>query len=68
MDDCKLASERGNELREAVLAECRRQGLGAWDRREQKGFLRNLVIREGRRTGSSRSGSSPRPASSTSTR
>ncbi len=51
MTDCKLASERGNELREAVLAECRRQGLGAWDRRDQKGFLRNLVVREGRRTG-----------------
>src|SRR4051794_30644813 len=51
MDDCKLASERGNELREAVLRECVRQGLGAWDRREQRGFLRNLVVREGRRTG-----------------
>src|SRR5215204_6535386 len=51
MTDCKLASERGNELREAVLAECRRQGLGAWDRRDQQGFLRNLVVREGRRTG-----------------
>ena len=51
MTDCKLASERGNELREAALAECRRQGLGAWDRRDQRGFLRNLVVREGRRTG-----------------
>ena len=51
LTDCKLASERGNELREQVLAECRRQGLGAWDRREQQGFLRNLVVREGRRTG-----------------
>src|SRR5215218_6216788 len=51
MGDCKLASERGNALREAVLAECRRQGLGAWDRREGQGFLRNLVVREGRRTG-----------------
>ena len=51
MTDCKLASERGNELRELVLAECRRQGLGAWDRRDQRGFLRNLVVREGRRTG-----------------
>ena len=28
-----------------------RQGLGAWDRRDQRGFLRNLVVREGRRTG-----------------
>jgi 23S rRNA (uracil1939-C5)-methyltransferase len=51
VSDCKLASERGNELRELALAECRRQGLGAWDRREQRGFLRNLVVREGRRTG-----------------
>ena len=30
---------------------CREQGLGAWDRRTQQGFLRNLVVREGRRTG-----------------
>jgi 23S rRNA (uracil1939-C5)-methyltransferase len=51
LTDCRLASERGNELREQVLAECRRQGLGAWDRREQRGFLRNLIVREGRRTG-----------------
>ena len=51
MGDCKLASERGNELREAVLAECRRQKLTAWDRRDHRGFLRNLVVREGRRTG-----------------
>jgi 23S rRNA (uracil1939-C5)-methyltransferase len=51
MVDCKLASERSNELREQVLAFCREQGLGAWDRRDQRGFLRNLVIREGRRTG-----------------
>jgi len=51
MVDCKLASERGNELRERVLAECRRQGLTAWDRRDQHGFLRNLVVREGRNTG-----------------
>jgi 23S rRNA (uracil1939-C5)-methyltransferase len=51
MTDCKLASERGNELREQVLAFCREQGLTAWDRREHTGFLRNLVVREGRRTG-----------------
>ena len=49
--DCLLASERGNALREQVLAWCRDQGLDAWDRREQRGFLRNLVVREGRRTG-----------------
>src|SRR5918998_5589451 len=51
MTDCKLASERSNELREQVLAFCRAQGLGAWDRRDQRGFLRNLVVSEGRRTG-----------------
>jgi 23S rRNA (uracil1939-C5)-methyltransferase len=51
MTDCKLASERGNAVREQVLAFCREQGLGAWDRREHRGFLRNLVVREGRRTG-----------------
>src|ERR1700743_3313766 len=50
MTDCKLASERGNALREQVLAFAREQGLGAWDRREQRGFLRHLVVREGRRT------------------
>jgi 23S rRNA (uracil1939-C5)-methyltransferase len=51
MVDCKLGSERSNRVREQVLAFCREQGLGAWDRRDQRGFLRNLVIREGRRTG-----------------
>jgi 23S rRNA (uracil1939-C5)-methyltransferase len=51
MSDCKLASERSNALREQVLAFCREQGLSAWDRRDQRGFLRNLVVREGRRTG-----------------
>jgi 23S rRNA (uracil1939-C5)-methyltransferase len=51
MDDCLLASERVSAARAEVLAWCRAQGLSAWDRREQRGFLRNLVIREGRRTG-----------------
>jgi len=49
--DNLLASERGNALREAVLAVCREAGLGAWDRRTQRGLLRNLVVREGRATG-----------------
>jgi 23S rRNA (uracil1939-C5)-methyltransferase len=51
MDDCLLVSERVNAVRTAVLAHCRMVGLPAWDRRDQSGFLRNLVIREGRRTG-----------------
>ena len=51
IDDCLLASERGNQLRRDVLAWCRAQRLEPFDRRAHSGFLRNLVIREGRRTG-----------------
>jgi 23S rRNA (uracil1939-C5)-methyltransferase len=51
MTDCLLASERSNTVREQVLQWCRGQGLSAWDRRDQVGLLRNLVVREGRRTG-----------------
>jgi 23S rRNA (uracil1939-C5)-methyltransferase len=51
IDDCLLASEAGNAAREAVLAWCREQGLSAYDRRTREGFLRNLVVREGRRSG-----------------
>ena len=51
IEDCLLASERGNELRRLALDALRAQNLGAYDRRNQIGFLRNLVVREGRRTG-----------------
>ncbi|HWT24153.1 MAG TPA: 23S rRNA (uracil(1939)-C(5))-methyltransferase RlmD [Solirubrobacteraceae bacterium] len=51
VDDVLLASDRDNEAREQVLAWCRAQGLEPWDRRAHRGFLRNLVVREGRRTG-----------------
>ena len=46
-----LASERIDEARESVKAWCRDEGLTAWDRESQTGLLRNLVVREGRRTG-----------------
>jgi 23S rRNA (uracil1939-C5)-methyltransferase len=87
IEDCLLASERGNLARVAALRWCREQGLTAWERgraergdgesdsdrsergarRERAGRaapgqrtgpasdgrarLRNLVVREGRRTG-----------------
>jgi 23S rRNA (uracil1939-C5)-methyltransferase len=56
LTDCLLASELGNRAREAALAWCREHGLSAWDRRRDsvggpKPLLRNLVVREGRRTG-----------------
>jgi 23S rRNA (uracil1939-C5)-methyltransferase len=67
MDDCLLASELGNRARELAAGWCRAQGLTAWERggggpgRERgarigpapdgRVRLRNLVVREGRRTG-----------------
>src|SRR5579884_2627462 len=51
LDDCLLASERANGAREQVVRWCRDRGLSAYDRRSGQGLLRNLVVREGRRTG-----------------
>ncbi len=48
--DCLLASERANAAREQIVAWCRAQGLSAYDRRSGEGMLRNLVVREGRRS------------------
>jgi len=45
-----LASERVDGLRTAVADWCRAEGLSAYDRNDHSGFLRNLVVREGRRT------------------
>src|SRR6478609_5976277 len=51
VEDCLLASEAGNQARRTALQWCRERGLAAYDRRAQIGLLRNLVVREGRRTG-----------------
>jgi 23S rRNA (uracil1939-C5)-methyltransferase len=51
VQDCFLASERNNEARNHVREWARAEGLGAYDRRAREGVLRNLVVREGRRTG-----------------
>src|SRR4051794_39269534 len=51
VSDDILASEAINGVRERVKAWCREQGLSTYDRRSQQGFLRNLVVREGRRSG-----------------
>jgi 23S rRNA (uracil1939-C5)-methyltransferase len=51
VDDCLLASVPANAARERIVAWCREQGLSAYDRRSGEGTLRNLVVREGRRTG-----------------
>jgi 23S rRNA (uracil1939-C5)-methyltransferase len=51
IDDCLLASERANAAREQIVSWCRDQQLSVYDRRSGEGVLRNLVVREGRRTG-----------------
>ena len=51
LTDCWLASEAGNAARERVVQWCRTAGLTAFDRRTREGFLRNLVVRESRRSG-----------------
>jgi 23S rRNA (uracil1939-C5)-methyltransferase len=49
--DDMLASEAVNALRGRVAEWCRQEGLSTYDRRAHEGLLRNLVVREGRRTG-----------------
>jgi 23S rRNA (uracil1939-C5)-methyltransferase len=64
ISDCLLASELGNRAREIAAGWCREQGLTAWERSgcgageertgpalDGRARLRNLVVREGRRTG-----------------
>jgi 23S rRNA (uracil1939-C5)-methyltransferase len=50
-EDCQLASERNNARRNELRDWARSAGLSGYDRRSGEGILRNLVIREGRRTG-----------------
>jgi 23S rRNA (uracil1939-C5)-methyltransferase len=50
-EDCQLASERNNMRRNELRDWARSAGLPAHDRRSREGVLRNLVIREGRRSG-----------------
>ena len=51
VDDCHLASEAGNEARNAVREWARSESIPAYDARARRGVLRNLAVREGRRTG-----------------
>jgi 23S rRNA (uracil1939-C5)-methyltransferase len=51
VDDCQLASEAGNAARNAVRDWARLESVSAYDGRSKEGILRNLVVREGRRTG-----------------
>jgi 23S rRNA (uracil1939-C5)-methyltransferase len=50
-EDCQLASERNNARRNELRDWARSESLSPYDRRSGTGILRNLAIREGRRTG-----------------
>ena len=51
VERCWLTTDLGNGIREAVKAWARAQGLPAYDQEKQEGYLRHLVVREGRNTG-----------------
>jgi 23S rRNA (uracil1939-C5)-methyltransferase len=51
VEDCHLASERGNAARNAAREWAKRESVPAFDARARRGALRNLVVREGWRTG-----------------
>jgi 23S rRNA (uracil1939-C5)-methyltransferase len=51
VSDCLLASQASNAVRDRAVNWCRSEGLTPYDRRTGQGLLRNLVVREGRRTG-----------------
>jgi 23S rRNA (uracil1939-C5)-methyltransferase len=48
---CLLTGELGNAVRDGFVTWARQQGLRAYDQRENTGYLRHLVVREGIRTG-----------------
>jgi 23S rRNA (uracil1939-C5)-methyltransferase len=51
IEQCWLTTDLGNAIRNAVRDWAREEGLAAYDQAEQTGYLRHLVVREGRNTG-----------------
>jgi 23S rRNA (uracil1939-C5)-methyltransferase len=51
IERCWLTTELGNGIRNRVREWARAEGLEPYDQEEQRGFLRHLVVREGRNTG-----------------
>jgi 23S rRNA (uracil1939-C5)-methyltransferase len=51
IERCWLATDLGNAIRDAVRDWAREESLPAYDQAEQTGYLRHLVVREGRNTG-----------------
>jgi 23S rRNA (uracil1939-C5)-methyltransferase len=50
VDRCWLTTDLGNAIREAVKEWAQEAGLPAYDQEAQSGYLRHLVVREGRNT------------------
>jgi 23S rRNA (uracil1939-C5)-methyltransferase len=51
VEKCWLTTDLGNLIRNAVKDWARKEGLRAFDQEAQEGYLRHLVVREGRNTG-----------------
>ncbi|HSP74023.1 MAG TPA: 23S rRNA (uracil(1939)-C(5))-methyltransferase RlmD, partial [Gaiellaceae bacterium] len=51
LEQCWLTTDLGNAIRNAVRDWAREEGLAPYDQAEQRGYLRHLVVREGRNTG-----------------
>ena len=51
LERCWLTTDLGNAIRTAVRDWARQEGLQAHDQATQAGYLRHLVVREGRNTG-----------------
>ena len=51
IERCWLTTDLGNAIREAVKGWANDQGLAAFDQETHEGYLRHLVVREGRNTG-----------------
>jgi 23S rRNA (uracil1939-C5)-methyltransferase len=51
VERCWLTTDLGNAIREVVKEWARAEGVPAYDQERQEGYLRHLVVREGRKTG-----------------
>ena len=51
IETCWLTTDLGNAIRNAVRDWAREERLRAYDQKSHEGFLRHLVVREGRNTG-----------------
>jgi 23S rRNA (uracil1939-C5)-methyltransferase len=51
LETCHLTSELGNRIRNTIRDWAREERLEPYDTRAGKGYLRHLVVREGRQTG-----------------